>query len=115
MRGGAVLRFNLKRGTAFFAGDADAVIVFFAEIVAAVLAVAVDFPLLAEVTENIYQHIGDMLIIIGILAVAFLDALKLLCGYLLIELLIRLLDSLANLILPAYKADIIAQIGRAHV
>lgn len=86
-----------------FAGDADAVLVFFAEVVAAVLAVAVDFPLLAEVTENIYQHIGDMLIIIGILAVAFLDALKLLCGYLLIELLIRLLDSLANLILLPIK------------
>ena len=109
MRGGAVLRFNLKRSTAFFAGDADAVLVFFAEVVAAVLAVAVDFPLLAEVTENIYQHIGDMLVIIGILAVAFLDALKLLCGYLLVELLIRLLDSLANLILTAYQADITAR------
>ena len=64
VRGRAVLRFNLKRSTAFFTGDADAVLVLFAEKIAAVLAVAVDFSLLPEFAENIYQHIGDMLVII---------------------------------------------------
>lgn len=64
MRGRAVLCFYLERSAAFFAGDANAILVLFAEKIAAVLTVAVDFSLLAEVAENIYQHIGDMLVII---------------------------------------------------
>ena len=109
MRGRAVLCFDLERRTAFFARNADAVLILFAEEITAVFAIAVDFSLLADVAENIYQHIGDMFVIIGILAVVFLDALKFLCGYLLIELLVRLLDSLANLIFLADKADIISR------